>query len=115
MECLISDCEISWHYEGVFRKVTVAHIDQAVYSADHNAIVALVGADQSSKKVVVFEPHGTIRCEILQPAETYFHYLGPNRGNDVAVFSTIYHIGWKDWWLGIDTDNREVVSLGEGR
>jgi len=115
MNCQIKNNEVTWRHNETPISVSVNNLDQALFSADHNAVVVLSGPSQTSKKVIIFDLGGTVRCEIEQPKEVYFHGLGPNRGHDVAIFSTTYNIGWKNWWFAIDSNSKDVVSLGEGR
>lgn len=115
VKLIVNEDEVSWKIDHELTSVSIGDIDQALYSLDQNAIVVLAGAAQSAKRIVVFELDGSRRCDIPQPEETYFHQLGPNREHDVAVFSTVYSQGWRDWWLSIDTRAAIVERLGEGR
>jgi len=115
MNCKFSRGQVGWELNGREILVSISDIDQAVHSTQQGAVVVLAGSDSDSKKVLVYELNGTLRCQIEQPANTYFRGLGPNRGHDVAIFSVVYHIGWRDWWLSINSKAATVESLGEGR
>ena len=115
MNCKFSRSQVAWECNGSEILVSVSGVDQAVYSTEQDAVVVLAGSDQDSKKILVYELNGALRCTIEQPADTYFRGLWPNRGHDVAIFSVVYHIGWRDWWLSIDSKSATVGSLGEGR
>ena len=117
MNCKFSRSQVAWECNGSEILVSVPGVDQAVYSTEQDAVVVLAGSDQDSKKIFVYELNGALRCTIEQPADTYFRGLGPNRGHDVAIFSVVYHIGWRDWWLSIDsksaTDGGLWVKVGK--
>lgn len=115
MDCKFSRSQVTWELNGSEILVSVSGVDQAVYSAEQDAVVVLAGSDQDSKKIFAYELDGTLRSMIEQPADTFFRGLGSNRGHDVAIFSVVYHIGWRDWWLSIDSKSATVGSLGEGR
>lgn len=115
MNCKFSRSQVAWEFNGSEILVSVSDIEQAVHSAEQDAVIVLAGSGSDSKRIMVYELNGTLRCLIEQPADTYFRGLGPNRGHDVAIFSVVYHIGWRDWWLSIDSKTATVESLGEGR
>lgn len=106
---------ISWVEQGNLISVQLSGVDQALYSDQQKAVIVLAGPDQKTKKIYAFNSAGEALCEIEQPPETYFNGLGANRGHDVAIFATVYQIGWRDWWLSINCQTSQVESLGEGR
>jgi hypothetical protein len=115
MKCTFNDNEVLWQVGETTTKISLCDIDQAMYSAEKNVVIVIAGADQASKKLSVYELSGKLRCIIEQPKETYFNGLGPNRGQDVTVFATVYQLGWCDWWLSINIETATVERLGEGR
>jgi hypothetical protein len=115
MICDINEKRLSWQSGGNTMSVPLSNVDEAKYSGDHEAVIALISVGRNAREIAVFEVNGELRCRIAEPKQTTFNCLGSNRNNDVAVLATIYQIGWRDWWFSIDSKNAIVESLGEGR
>jgi hypothetical protein len=115
MKLEISKNQISWDLEGAIVSIRVESVEQAIFSERQGVIAALVLENQSFQKIVILETNGEIRHEIKQPKDHHFNYLGSNRGNDLAIMSTINKTGWRDWWFSIDASKGVLENLGEGR
>ncbi len=115
MKVQVSDNHISWSIADSNVSFQIDNLDQALFSEDQNVVAALVSENSTSRKIIIYDLNGKIRCEIEQPSEHYFNYLGPHIENDLAVMSKINKSGWRDWWFSINTKDGLLKSLGEGR
>lgn len=115
IKCSFDENIVSWKIEQSKISISVTAVMQAIFSSQQNAVIVLAGKAQVDRVISAYELDGQLRCTITQPAQTFFIGLGPNRGRDAAVLATVYQMGWRDWWLYINTEKATVESLGEGR
>ncbi|WP_373034144.1 hypothetical protein [Sulfurovum sp.] len=115
MEILTKDNVATWDLGGTVVVIEVQHLHQALFDKDNNVVVALSGQIKKPMLITIFSVEGNEICQISEPKDCYFNYIGKNRGHDVAVMGTVYMSGWLDWWFSINIQSGSLESLGEGR